>query len=838
MVTKNTNRAALIAELKKETARLDKNLIGMKAYRDANIIEFFDTPPSPGPNPRQKDILEAWLDPFYKTFVMSGGNRLGKCLVYSTPVCTTKGDVPIGELYEKNEPFTVYAWDGEKKVPAKASPPFQKNGVHRCYRIEMEDGQWVEAADHHRILTSWGWISVERLAKFFPSLQDSSLELSPLTRVRDDSHLSRKASDYQGHCFEDYDRYGGRPLFGQDTFPALPPLQDDAQIHNYYLFGSDALENKRTNTLSCPDSDHLSILDALAQIGVQFFESLFHAFCRFLKPFDFGNQFSAQSTYVSSPQLRPNDGFGLPANHDFSGESLSHASDTTSISGIDSLQDGLRPTYESFFPLQSSNEFSQSANFQADVQSFVPPFKVIGTNNIKSITSIDKLQPVYDFEVQKYHNYFAGGLIHHNTTILTLIGLSTMFGKYLWNNQSLLHLFNHNKPRKIRYIGQSWQEHITQVVIPELQKWWPGNRIVKKHGNGVIRDTFWLDEQTGSTLEVMSNSQDSNVHEGWSGDLVLYDEPCKEEIYIANARGLVDRRGRECFAATLLTEPWIDQKIVKKRLSDGTPDRRVFAVSGHSSDNVGYGITQEGLDDFADKLTATSGKDTIEARLSGKPSYLSGLICGEFNRNIHLKKRFRVPLDYIVDISIDFHPRERQAILFMATDRRQDRYVVEEIWDHGDAKWIAESILLAIAHHKYRVNRIIIDPLAKGDSNNPETVYEIIANILLREELILEVASKDKDHGILEINNHLKGPNDTPSMFFFDDLPETLFEIEGWMWEKETNKAIKRDDHMMENLYRLCLLNTQYYPPEDEDEYPQYNTGKFANDDRDAMTGY
>ncbi|HDY89971.1 MAG TPA: hypothetical protein ENH82_17855 [bacterium] len=430
----------------------------------------------------------------------------------------------------------------------------------------------------------------------------------------------------------------------------------------------------------------------------------------------------------------------------------------------------------------------------------------------------------------------SGGNRLGKTTILTLIGISTMIGKFPWNNQSLLHLFNHNKPRKIRYIGQSWQEHITQVVIPELQKWWPRNRAVKKHGNGVIRDTFWLDERTGSTLEVMSNSQDSNVHEGWSGDLVLYDEPCKKDIYVANARGLVDRRGRECFAATLLTEPWIDQEIVKKRKSDGTPDRRVFAVSGHSSDNVGYGITQEGLDEFADKLTDEEGKDSKESRLSGKPSYLSGLIYGDFDRNIHLKTRFRVPLDYLVDIHIDFHPRERQAILFVATDQRQDRYIVEEIWNHGDAKWIGESILLAISHHKYRVNRIIIDPLAKGDSNNDETVYEIIAGILLREGYLLGVASKDLEHGILEVKKHLKGPNDMASLFIFDDLIETLFEIEGYMWDKETNKPTKKNDHMMEGLYRICLLNTQYYPLSDDDFMP--HTPKTINDGRDAMTGY
>ena len=61
-------------------------------------------------------------------------------------------------------------------------------------------------------------------------------------------------------------------------------------------------------------------------------------------------------------------------------------------------------------------------------------------------------------------------------------------------------------------------------------------------------------------------------------------------------------------------------------------------------------------------------------------------------------------------------------------------------------------------------------------------------------------------------------------MFFFDDLIQTIWEIEGYMYvDKGENrgKPMDKDDHFMENLYRLCLLNTQYSPPEDdyEDEF-------------------
>ena len=432
----------------------------------------------------------------------------------------------------------------------------------------------------------------------------------------------------------------------------------------------------------------------------------------------------------------------------------------------------------------------------------------------------------------------SGGNRLGKTTILTIIGLSVMFGKFLWDETSLLHLFPHNMPRKVRYIGQGWNDHVKAVVIPEIDKWWPQNRKVKRRGNGVITDTFWQDLKTKSTLEIMSNNQQSKEHEGWSGDLILYDEPCRREIYIANARGLVDRKGKEVFAATLLDEPWIDREIVKRvDKVTGKPDRSVFWVEGTSYDNVGYGITKEGVDEYANKLR----KDEYESRIKGIPQYMSGVIYQKFSRKYrdrggHLVERFQIPLDWMVDIAIDIHPRKEQAILFKATDPRNYKYLCQEIWGHGSAKWVGESIVRAVNYNSYRVNRVIIDPLAKGDSNNDESMYQIISEILMRNGMILETATKDKEHGILEVKDLLYGPNKEPSMFVFDDLVRTLYEIEGWMWDKDTQKASKDDDDMMENLYRLALLKTQWTEPMDflMDNEPEsaYASG------RDSMTGY
>ena len=449
-----------------------------------------------------------------------------------------------------------------------------------------------------------------------------------------------------------------------------------------------------------------------------------------------------------------------------------------------------------------------------------------------------KQGPIIEAFLDEFFKIFgmSGGNRLGKTMLLTVLGISVMVGKYLWSGQSLLHLFPHNLPRKVRYIGQGWHDHIQGVVIPELKKWWPENRAVKTHGNGIITDTNWEDVKTKSSLEIMSNNQRAKEHEGWSGDVILYDEPSRREIYVANARGLTDRNGREIFAATLLDEPWIDQEIIKKVDEKGRPDRRVFWTTGTSYDNVGFGIQKEGVDQFADKLD----DDEKEARIFGIPSYLKGLVYPTFKRKTHLKERFKIPLDWPVDIAIDCHPREKQAVLFLATDPRNDRYICDEIWDFGDGKWIGEEIIRKVQTNAYRVNHILIDPLSKGDQNNPETTYEKVYSVLAAYGYVLQVATKDLSGGILAVKQHLKGPNNQASIFLFDDMIRTLFEIEGYMWElkqgKPTGNVRDKDDHMMENLYRICLMNTKYTGPED-DIYKDYRVDS-GDDGRNPMTGY
>lgn len=402
-------------------------------------------------------------------------------------------------------------------------------------------------------------------------------------------------------------------------------------------------------------------------------------------------------------------------------------------------------------------------------------------------------------------------------------------GRWFWE------LRNWEPPIKIRIIGQDWEKHVKVVVVPALKELLPKSWGIIPRKNNLGVEAQWLDPATGSQIEIMSNNSESAVFEGAKFHMLIHDEPPKRDNRIASIRGLVDYCGIEIFAMTLLSEAWVDKDVINATLPDGTPDPTVWSIVGDIQQNVGFGLTQEGVDQFAKALT----DDEKSARLRGVPSYKAGLIL-KIDKKVHMVERFKIKAHWPVDIAIDIHPAKPQHILFIATDERNFKYVCFEIVGHGDGEWVADEIIKKVKTHNLRVNRIIIDPFAKGDQNNENSTYDKINRALGRYGYFIQVATKDKDDGILIINSLLWTANNMPALFFFRDLPVFVRQATNWMWadpkemasgQKEV-KASKQDDDQCENLYRLMLLNTQYDEPEDDDYSPQQSQSK------NHVTGY
>lgn len=462
----------------------------------------------------------------------------------------------------------------------------------------------------------------------------------------------------------------------------------------------------------------------------------------------------------------------------------------------------------------------QREQFEKDNLLYVTP----KTPNPKQKLMLDAwLNPYY-----KTFTYTGGNRSAKTTTGIWIL-LATLFGSYVWNPEVPLPV-DIGRPRKIRLVGQDWEKHINTVLVPKLEEWWPKSRPMKRKKNTHGIYAMWEDTTTKSTLEIMSNKQDSELFEGWDGDCVFYDEPPKRAVRVACARGLVDREGREYFGMTLLKEAWIDREVLKARNEDGTVDTTVFKVEASIYDNLGFGVTMEGIKQFEKSLTEAEK----HARLYGKPAHLSALVWPQFDPQMHVIPRFDVPLDWLVDINIDFHPAKPWAVEFLATDKLGFKYVVEEIKETGSPKSIVDKIVRLIRSKFYRVESAIqIDPLAKGDTNSEKSVFTTMWEAFASYGYSLTTASKNKETGIPTVGEYLITENEMPALFFFADCVNHINEVENYMFDPDTGKPAKEDDDFCETLYRNIVRGTVWYPVQEVDEF-DLGTGYTGNSESQA----
>jgi hypothetical protein len=98
-----------------------------------------------------------------------------------------------------------------------------------------------------------------------------------------------------------------------------------------------------------------------------------------------------------------------------------------------------------------------------------------------------------------------------------------------------------------------------------------------------------------------------------------------------------------------------------------------------------------------------------------------------------------------------------------------------------------------------------MDPL--GFINDPITETSF-ATVLANEGIFVEKATKDPLNGILKAQSMLK--TDPTEIIFYPTASRTLWEIARYSWKEGENKPIDKDDHAMENFYRLELQELKY----------------------------
>lgn len=129
--------------------------------------------------------------------LMLAANRIGKCIAADTIIETPYGEPrKVKDIKGKH---WVWAWDGEKRVPAIAEQPFTKPD-EMIYRVWLQSGQYVDCAAEHRFLSEAGWIFLSDLFGCVPCLPGSTADIGPSESLEDALCLMNRHQDSQGDC--------------------------------------------------------------------------------------------------------------------------------------------------------------------------------------------------------------------------------------------------------------------------------------------------------------------------------------------------------------------------------------------------------------------------------------------------------------------------------------------------------------------------------------------------------------------------------------------------------------------------------------------------------------
>lgn len=369
-------------------------------------------------------------------------------------------------------------------------------------------------------------------------------------------------------------------------------------------------------------------------------------------------------------------------------------------------------------------------------------------------------------------------------------------------------------------------------ISEALHEWLPAGKY-KTTKAGKSYEARWTGPNDWK-WEMMSYEQDVKEFEGPTLGWVWFDEPPTREIYKACVSRL--RKGGIIFiTATMLKgSGWMFDHIVEGRSDDADKElqeiakgQRKYIEAPVEAACKEHGIRGHLNHADIEKMIAEYDEDEKQARVYGKFQHLVGLIFKTFSRQIHVIPSFQIDMrNYCVYEFLDPHPRNPDAVLWIAVDRKGRKFVVDELYIkcQNGAEELAENIKRKSS--AFRVVRRMCDPSAFiTDQHTGRSLASRLSDYGL-DYLEASKTRTASDKRIQEALHFVQLPTgefvQEPEFYIFDHNKRTIFEMEHYRWDEWTGKTgenrdakekpVDKDDHMIENLGR-CLIQEPVFVP-------------------------
>ena len=389
-------------------------------------------------------------------------------------------------------------------------------------------------------------------------------------------------------------------------------------------------------------------------------------------------------------------------------------------------------------------------------------------NYIESITPITGLQEVYDFEVETHHNYFAGGLIHHNTSIGVAEDIAHAMGFRPWlTKDDPDYKINVRIPNNGLVGCEVAGQTLAQRIEPEFMSLIPAycGVTVTRYSDGSMKSLTIANDfngkSCGSTIHFRSYVQAADSFEGMVFDWEHFDEPPPQAILTAAQRGLMSTDGPSWFTMTPLKEAYIYDLFSLKAFNNGGQDQEIAVFRGSTWDNcqdfcrdcnvtivendmdhltpgqvrpvdncwkcgrvMGF-LPRSGIENYLKKIT---DPDEREAREEGKWKHLSGLVYKQLDRAVHLYDDFVIPKDWMRIECVDPADARPTRWIFGAVSpedilingRLANRvYWYAYLLPQGSIDSIARAVKVKRAEHNYKEPEMVIIDVKFAAANKP-----------------------------------------------------------------------------------------------------------------------
>jgi len=246
-------------------------------------------------------------------------------------------------------------------------------------------------------------------------------------------------------------------------------------------------------------------------------------------------------------------------------------------------------------------------------------------------------------------------------------------------------------------------------LYQQIAKWIPTAEFKDKVGD------FFKTIKVGDVLiDFKSHAMPKTAHAGPDYDAVIFNEPVPDpEVYdenVSRTRG----RGRIFMFCTPLDVAAYLSKEMEGTGPDGEVVINYISIWDNCKDIVGNrGIWSR--DEVETMIRGWSrDPDSLEARVSGKPQHLSGVVFKTYNEDIHVIDPFPIDDNYNLYHICDPHDTKAPYACWVAVDPLNRAYVVAE---YPDGDWSTlRSTSYTIKHHLGN-----FDSIERG--NHPDFQY-------------------------------------------------------------------------------------------------------------------